>query len=83
MSKKNKDADKLVTVQVAVPVIVWRANRPMNDEQYDALKTRLQAAEAHTGVKVMLVPHSVDVEVSAEISDQPTESNAGAGESND
>ncbi|WP_274363719.1 hypothetical protein [Paenibacillus thermotolerans] len=73
--KKVNDAEKLVTVQAAVPVVIWQVNRPLNDEQYDALERRLRASQENTGMRIMLVPYSVDVEVAAELEESQAAGN--------
>lgn len=83
---RKKEAEKLVTVQAAVPVIIWRANRPLNETQHDDLVRKLKAEEKRTGVEILLVPYSVDVEVAAELKEQQpdnNESEAGAGENDE
>jgi 2,3-bisphosphoglycerate-independent phosphoglycerate mutase len=63
MARKKLDAEKLVTVQAAVPVVIWQANRPLTEQQHEELSRKLQSEQDRTGVKVMLVPNSVDVEI--------------------
>lgn len=60
---KSKAAEKLVTVKAAVPVVIWRANRPLTDEQHEELARKLRAERQHVGVELLLVPYSTDVEI--------------------
>ncbi|GIO36884.1 hypothetical protein J41TS12_17450 [Paenibacillus antibioticophila] len=70
MARKTKDADKVVTVQAAVPVVIWKANRPLNEQQHEELARKLQSEQERSGLKVMLVPHSVDPIISADLEEQ-------------
>ncbi|MDP4095468.1 hypothetical protein OIN60_01505 [Paenibacillus sp. P96] len=70
MARKKSDAEKLVTVQATVPVVIWRANRPLSEQQHEDLARKLQAEQERTGVKVMLAPNSVDVEIGTDTVEQ-------------
>lgn len=73
MAKKRTDAEKLVTIQAAVPVVIWRANRPLNEQQHEELARKLKAEQQRSGVEILLAPHSVDVEVAAEMAERAVE----------
>lgn len=64
---KKQEAEKLITVQAAVPVLVCRANRPLTEEQHEELVRKLKAEQARTGLEIVLIPYSVDVVVAAEL----------------
>jgi len=68
---KKQEADKLITVQAAVPVLVCRANRPLTEEQHEELVRKLKAEQARTGLEIVLIPYSLDVEVAAELKEVP------------
>lgn len=65
MSRKTKDAEQVVTVHAAVPVVIWKAKRPLNEQQHEELARKLQSEQERSGMRVMLVPHSVDAEIGA------------------
>ena len=71
---KKKEAEKLFTISAAVPVLVCKANRPLSEAQHEALARKLEVEQERTGVKVLLVPHSADVTVDAEIEETVEES---------
>ena len=74
MVRKKADAEKLVTVQTSVPVVIWRANRPLNEQQHEELVQKLKKEETRSGIEILLVPYSVDVEIISEIvENQPEE----------
>lgn len=70
MARKSKDAEKIVTVQAAVPVVIWQAKRPLNEQQHEELARKLQSEQERSGLRVMLVPHSVDAEFGAVLEEQ-------------
>ncbi|MBU5670255.1 hypothetical protein [Paenibacillus brevis] len=70
MSRKTKDAEQVITVQTAVPVVIWKVKRPLNEQQHEELARKLQIEQERSGLKVMLVPHSVDAEIGAALEDQ-------------
>lgn len=72
---KSKAAEKLVTVKAAVPVVIWRANRPLTDEQHEELARKLRAEQQHVGVELLLVPYSTDVEIAIDETTDPSPAN--------
>ncbi|MDU4696398.1 MAG: hypothetical protein E6Y08_11320 [Paenibacillus sp.] len=70
MAGKRKDGEKLITVQAAVPVVIWRATRPLNEHQHKELARKLESEQERSGMKVMLVPNSVEPEIGASLEDQ-------------
>ncbi|WP_174887657.1 hypothetical protein [Cohnella herbarum] len=75
---KTKDTEKLIIVSAAVPVLICKANRPLNEQQHEELVRKLEAEQARTGLKVLLVPNSADVAVGAEIQEQEQEGEGNA-----
>lgn len=67
MAKKKEAAEQLITIHSAVPVVLWRANRPLNEEQHEELVRKLKAEQTRSGLEILLVPYSVDVEISVEV----------------
>jgi hypothetical protein len=63
MTKRKADAEKLVTVQAPVPVVIWRANRPLTEQQHEEIARKLEVEHERSGLKVMLVPNSAEVEI--------------------
>ncbi|WP_059049058.1 hypothetical protein [Paenibacillus senegalimassiliensis] len=70
MAKKRQDAEKLVTVQAAVPVVIWRSMRPLTEQQHEFVAQRLQAEQERSGLKVMLLPYGVELEIGAALEEQ-------------
>lgn len=70
MAGKKKDVEKLVTVQAAVPVVIWRVNRPLTEQQHQELARKLRAEQERSGLKVLLVPNSVDLVFGASLEEQ-------------
>lgn len=73
MAKKAEVAEKLITIQAAVPVVVWKVNRPLTEEQHAELARKLRAEQQNTGVELILVPHSVDLYIASKIEEQTVE----------
>lgn len=69
---KKGEAEKLVIVQAAVPVVIWRANKALTEEQHEEVARKLQVEQERSGLKIMLVPNSVDVEMGAVLEEQTT-----------
>lgn len=44
-------------------VVLWKAKMPLSDEEFEMLAARARAQQETTGVRVMLVPYSVEAEV--------------------
>ena len=47
-------------------VMVWKATIPLSVEEHAQLAAKLQMEHERSGVKILLVPYSVDAEVVAE-----------------
>lgn len=78
MAGKRKEAEKLITVQAAVPVVIWRATRPLSQEQHQALAKKIELEQERSGLKVMLVPYSVSPELDVEVIVQQENRNSAA-----
>lgn len=75
-------AEKIATVQAAVPVVIWRVNRPLNEDQHAELARKLRVEQEKTGVEIMLVPNSVDIEIGTKLVEQSAQS-GGASEADE
>ena len=58
--------------------MVWKATMPFSVEEHEQLAVKLQMEHERSGMKIILVPHSVDVEVTGVAADA---GNTGAGAS--
>lgn len=45
-------------------VVIWKVNRPLTETQHEQLRAKLEREQAATGVRIMLVPYSVEAVVS-------------------
>ncbi|MEC0107264.1 hypothetical protein P4H27_09980 [Paenibacillus taichungensis] len=72
-AKKGAQAEKLVTVKAAVPVVIWRANRPLTDDQHAELSRKLKSEQQGVGVELLLVPYSTDVEIAIDQTEETTD----------
>lgn len=44
-------------------VVIWKVNRPLTEAQHEQLRAKLEKEQAATGIRVMLVPYSVEAVV--------------------
>ncbi|MGG1673316.1 hypothetical protein ACIFOE_22295 [Paenibacillus sp. NRS-1783] len=44
-------------------VVLWKAPRPLSNDEHEQLATKLRLEQEHSDVKIVLVPYSVDVEI--------------------
>jgi len=44
-------------------VMLWKATKPLTEAQHEQLRAKLEKEQAATGVRVMLVPYSVEAVV--------------------
>ncbi|CQR73308.1 hypothetical protein SOV_50910 [Sporomusa ovata DSM 2662] len=51
-------------VQKTETVVVFKVNRPLMDYEYDELEKRVRLENEKSGVKIVLVPYSVDASIS-------------------
>jgi len=47
-------------------VMVWKATIPLSVEEHEQLAAKLQMEQERSGVKIIFVPYSVDVEVAGD-----------------
>jgi hypothetical protein len=64
--KQLKDTTQITSVDTGnaggdQTVLVFRATRPLMDAEHASVLKRLRAEEERTGVKVILVPYSVEM----------------------
>jgi len=44
-------------------VVIFKVNRPLMDHEYDELEKRVRLENEKSGLKIVLAPFSVDVEI--------------------
>lgn len=77
MARKKKEAD-VEQLHDGETVLVFRANKPLDKKQFELLSDLVQQEEEKAGVKIIVVPHSVDLEeVKTEESAKETEEDNG------
>jgi hypothetical protein len=63
-TKKKPEAEPVVGFDLAngndETVVVWRAVRPLTNIQHEQLRAKLEREQTATGIKIMLVPFSVE-----------------------
>lgn len=48
--------------QASETVLLWKATRELSAEEHEQLSIKLRKEQEHSGIKIVLVPLSVDVE---------------------
>ncbi|WP_211296386.1 hypothetical protein [Paenibacillus donghaensis] len=77
--------------KVGESVLLWKATRELSAEEHDQLSVKLRQEQEHAGIKIVLVPLSIDAEVIEELAaetviepavepDPPTEPDQGGDE---
>jgi hypothetical protein len=54
--------DIVVTSPTGQKVVIWKATRPLTTHEHEQLSTKLRYEEEQTGLTIMLVPFTVDVD---------------------
>ncbi|MEK3987452.1 hypothetical protein MHB77_29405 [Paenibacillus sp. FSL K6-3166] len=66
MAKKSQ-ATKIDGVEVSTltgeTVLLWKATRELSEVEHEQLSIKLKQEQEHAGIKIILVPLSVDLEV--------------------
>lgn len=66
MAKKTP-ATKIDGIEVAAitgeTVLLWKATRELSAEEHEQLASKVRFEQEHAGIKIVLVPLSVDVEL--------------------
>lgn len=66
-TKKKPEAEPVIGVDLAngkdETVVIWKATRPLTETQHEQLRAKLEREQAETGVRIMLVPYSVEAVV--------------------
>ncbi|WP_379135994.1 hypothetical protein [Paenibacillus sp. sgz500958] len=47
-------------------LVLWKATRELSAEEHEQLSNKLRMEQEHAGIKIVLVPLSVDVEVTTQ-----------------
>lgn len=74
MAGKKKAVEKIITIQTATPVLVWKATSPLTEQQHEELSRKLRHEQEHTGIEMVLIPHSVDANLFFEMRESTSES---------
>lgn len=51
-------------------VIVWKATRPLTVKEHESISAKLRAEAKATGLNILFVPHSVEMEVGVNAPEQ-------------
>jgi hypothetical protein len=68
MARKNAKQVESIHLQNSKgeQVMVWKATIPLSVEEHAQLATKLQMEQERSGVKIILVPYSVDVDMAGD-----------------
>ncbi|AIQ26956.1 hypothetical protein P40081_01080 [Paenibacillus sp. FSL P4-0081] len=56
--------------QASETVLLWKATRELSAEEHEQLSIKLRQEQEHAGIKIVLVPLSVDAEVTEQTADE-------------
>jgi len=63
MARKKTEAEPAGEIKVnGETILLWKANRPLSQAEHEQLSEKLRFEQAKSGVKIVLVPFSVDAE---------------------
>lgn len=57
----NTEATEIL--QQTETIVVFKVNRPLMDHEYEELEKRIRQENEKSGLKIVLAPYSVDVEI--------------------
>jgi hypothetical protein len=60
--KKETEHDAELVLETN-EVLVFKANRPLDEKQFNLLSDLVRNEEEKSGIKIVVAPHSVDVEL--------------------
>ena len=61
MAARKKKEEEVEVVKETEEVLVLKANKPLDKGQFNLLSELVKEEEEKSGVKIVLIPHSVDV----------------------
>ena len=59
---KKKTINKVTKIKETETAIIFKANRPLMEEEFEVLSNLVKSEEAKTGLKIILMPYSTDLE---------------------
>jgi len=62
MAKAKPVADTQIEVETET-VVIFKVNRPLMPHEYDELEQRVRQENEKSGLKIVIAPYSVDVEI--------------------
>lgn len=77
---KKQDAVKIEATGTD-SIVLWKATRPLTQDEHEQLSQKLRHEQEQSGVKVILVPFSVEVEIKQdEVDDEIKQDDESGGE---
>lgn len=61
MAAKKKKEEDVEVVKETEEVLVLKANKPLDEGQFNLLSDLVKKEEDKSGAKIVLIPHSTDV----------------------
>lgn len=61
-TKAKPVADKTLKNEQGETVLIWKATMPLSENEHEQLSAKLRYEQEKSGVKIILVPYSVEVE---------------------
>ena len=65
MAKANPVVDAQIEVETET-IVIFKVNRPLMPHEYDELEQRVRQENEKSGLKIVIAPYSVDVELSGD-----------------
>lgn len=63
MARKTVEKQAVVKTETGETLMVWRAAMPLSESEHEQLSNKLRFEEERSGIRIMLVPYSVEPEV--------------------
>jgi len=65
MAKAKPVADTQIVVETET-IVIFKVNRPLMPHEYDELEQRVRQENEKSGLKIVIAPYSVDVEITVD-----------------
>jgi hypothetical protein len=63
---KRKEKEIIETVKELTDIIVVQAKRPLTEAEHEMISNKLKLEQEATGIKIVLIPYSVELEKDSE-----------------
>ncbi len=60
MARRKMEAEQIASNET---IVLWKAKTPLTDTEHEQLSQKLRSEQEQSGVKIVLVPYSVDTEL--------------------